>query len=61
VKLHDLYSSIIIRVISRIMRLAGHVVRIGGKRNAFRVLVGKPEAETTWKTYAWIGDNIKIP
>jgi hypothetical protein len=25
------------------MRWAGHVARIGGKRNAYRLLVGKPE------------------
>jgi hypothetical protein len=44
-KLNDLYSSPnIIRVIrSRIMRLAGHVARIGNRRVAYRVLVGRPE------------------
>jgi hypothetical protein len=44
-ELHDLYSSpSIIRIIkaSRI-RWAGHVARMGEKRNAYRLLVGKPE------------------
>jgi hypothetical protein len=44
-ELHDLYSSpSIIRIIkaSR-MRWAGHVTRVGEKRNAYRLLVGKPE------------------
>jgi hypothetical protein len=43
-ELHNLYSSpIIIRIIkSRSMRWAGHVARIGKKRNVYRLLVGKP-------------------
>jgi hypothetical protein len=43
-KLHNLYSSpSIIRIIkSRRMRWAGHVTRMGEKRNAYRLLVGKP-------------------
>jgi hypothetical protein len=43
-ELHDLYSSpSIIRIMkSRRMRWAGHVARMGEKRNAYR-LVGKPE------------------
>jgi hypothetical protein len=52
-ELRDLYSSpSIIRIIkSRMMRLAGHVARKGEKRNAYRLLVGKPEEkETTRKT-----------
>jgi hypothetical protein len=46
-ELHDLYSSpSIIRIIkSRRMRLAGHVVRMWEKRNAYRLLVGKPEGK----------------
>jgi hypothetical protein len=44
-ELRDLYSSpSIIRIIkSRGMRRAGHVARMGEKRNAYRLLVGKPE------------------
>jgi hypothetical protein len=46
-ELRDLYSSpSIIRIIkSRRMRWAGHIARIGEKRNAYRVLVGKPEGK----------------
>jgi hypothetical protein len=42
-----LYSSpSIIRIIkSRRMRWAGHVARTGEKRNAYRLLVGKPEGK----------------
>jgi hypothetical protein len=41
----DLYSSLsIIRTIkARRMKWVGHVARIGEKRNAYRLLVGKPE------------------
>jgi hypothetical protein len=44
-ELHNLYSSpCIIRIIkARRMRWAGHVPRMGEKRNAYRLLVGKPE------------------
>jgi hypothetical protein len=44
-ELHDLYPSpSIIRIIkARRMRWAGHVARMGEKRNAYRFLVGKPE------------------
>jgi hypothetical protein len=44
-ELNDLYSSPnIIRVIkSRRMRWAGHVARMGEKRSAYRILVGRPE------------------
>jgi hypothetical protein len=46
-ELHDLYSSpSIIRIIkSRRMRWAGHVTRMGEKRNAYRLLAGKPEGK----------------
>jgi hypothetical protein len=44
-ELRDLYSSpSIIRIIkSRRMRWAGHVARMGERRNAYRLLVVKPE------------------
>jgi hypothetical protein len=46
-ELRDLYSSpSIIRMMkSRKMRWAGHVARMGEKRNAYRLLVGKPEGK----------------
>jgi hypothetical protein len=46
-ELRDLYSSpSIIRIIkSRRMSWAGHVARMGEKRNAYRLLVGKPEGK----------------
>jgi hypothetical protein len=44
-ELHNLYSSpSIIRIIKwRRMKWAGHVARMGEKRNVYRLLVGKPE------------------
>jgi hypothetical protein len=43
-ELHDLYSSrSIIRIMKPRMRWVGHVARMGEKRNAYRLLVGKPE------------------
>jgi hypothetical protein len=46
-ELHNLYSSPSInRIIkSRRMRWAGHVARMGEKRNVYRLLVGKPEGK----------------
>jgi hypothetical protein len=46
-ELRDLYSSpSIIRIIkSRRMRWAGHVTRMWEKRNAYRLLVRKPEGK----------------
>jgi hypothetical protein len=38
-----LAESNIIRMIKSRMRWAGHVARMGAKRNAYRILVGKPE------------------
>jgi hypothetical protein len=62
-ELRDLYSSPnIIRIImARRMRRAGHVARMGEKRNAYRLLVGKPEGNRTLGTprHSWV-DNIKM-
>jgi hypothetical protein len=46
-ELHNLYSSPnIIRMIkSRRIRWAGHEARMGEKRNAYRILVGKSEGK----------------
>jgi hypothetical protein len=46
-ELHNLYASLnIIMVIkSRRNRWAGHVVRMGDMRNAYNILVGKPEGK----------------
>jgi hypothetical protein len=46
-ELRDLYSSpSIVRIIkSRRMRWVGHVERMGEKRNAYILLVGKPEGK----------------
>jgi hypothetical protein len=53
-ELNDLYSSpTILRVIvSRRMRWAGHVARIGDGRGVYRVLVGKPGKEITGESQA---------
>jgi hypothetical protein len=62
-ELHNLYSSpSIIRIIkSRRIRWAGHVARMGEKRNMYRLLVGKPEAKRPLgrPRRMWI-DNIKM-
>jgi hypothetical protein len=62
-ELHNLYSSPrIIRIIkSRRMRWVGHVARMGKKRNAYRLLVVKPERKRTLgrPRCRWI-DNIKM-
>jgi hypothetical protein len=44
-ELHNLYSSpdIIRKIKSKRMRWAGHVVRMGDERKAYKVLMGKPE------------------
>jgi hypothetical protein len=46
---------------SRRMRWAGHVARIGEKRNAYRILVGTPEGKRSLErlTRKWV-DNIKM-
>jgi hypothetical protein len=62
-KLRDLYSSqSIIRIIkSRRMRRAGHVARMGEKRNAYRLLVGKSEGKRPLgkPRRRWV-DNIRM-
>jgi hypothetical protein len=52
-ELHNLYSS-------RRMRWAGHVARMGEKRNLYRLFVGKPEGKRPLgrPRRRWI-DNIK--
>jgi hypothetical protein len=57
-ELRDFYSSLsIIRIIkSRRMRWAGHVAQMGEKRNAYRLLVGKPLGRPRRR---WV-DNIKM-
>jgi hypothetical protein len=46
-ELHNLYSSpsIIIVIMSRRMRWAGHAARMGERRNAYRILVGNPDGK----------------
>jgi hypothetical protein len=62
-ELHNLYCSpSIIRMMkSRRIRGAGHVARMGTKRNTFRILVGKPEGKRPVgrPRRSWVG-NIKI-
>jgi hypothetical protein len=62
-ELHSLYSSpsIIIMIISRMMRWVGHVARMGKKRNAYRILVGKSEGKRPLgrPRRKWM-DNIKM-
>jgi hypothetical protein len=62
-ELHDLYSSpSIIRIIkSRRMRWVGRVSRMGEKRIAYRLLVGKPEGKRPLvrSRRRWV-DNIRM-
>jgi hypothetical protein len=62
-ELHSLYSSSsTIRIIkSRMMRWAGHVARMGEKRNSYKILVGKSEGKRLLgrPRRRWV-DNIKM-
>jgi hypothetical protein len=62
-ELHNLYSSPnIIRMIkSRRMIWVGYVARMGERRNAYRILVGKPEGRRPLRRprRRWV-DNIKM-
>jgi hypothetical protein len=62
-ELRDLYSSpsVIGIIKSRRMRWAGHVARMGKKRNAYRLLVGKPEGKRPLgrPRRRWV-DNIRM-
>jgi hypothetical protein len=62
-ELRDLYSlpSIISIMKSRRMRWAGHVARMGEKRNTYRLLVGKPEGKRSIgrPRCRWV-DNIRM-
>jgi hypothetical protein len=62
-ELHDLHSSpSIIRIMkARRMRWAGHVARMWEKRNAYRLLVGKPEGRRPLgrPRCRWV-DNIRM-
>jgi hypothetical protein len=62
-ELCDLYSSpSLFRIIkSRRIRWAGHVVRMGEKRNVYRLLVGKPEGKRPLERpkRRWVG-NIRM-
>jgi hypothetical protein len=52
---------IIRKIKSRRMRWAGHVACMGNKRNAYRILVGKPEGKSTLGRirHRW-EDNIRM-
>jgi hypothetical protein len=62
-ELHNLYSSsnIIRKNKSRGVRRAGHVARMGEKRNAYRILVKKPKGKSSVRRprRRWV-DNIKM-
>jgi hypothetical protein len=62
-ELHNLYSwpNIIRMIKSRRMKWAGHVALMGEKRNAYRILVGKPEGKRPLgrPRLSWVG-NIKM-
>jgi hypothetical protein len=62
-ELRDLYSSPSkIRIIKLTrMRWSGHVARMGEKRNAYRLLVGKPEGKRPLgRPRRWWVDNVRM-
>jgi hypothetical protein len=61
-ELHNLYSSPIIIIIIKLrMRWAGHVARMGEKRNMYRLLVGKLEGKRPLRRPRHrLIDNIKM-
>jgi hypothetical protein len=62
-ELHDLYSSSSITrmIMSMRMKWVGNVARIGEKRNAYKLLVGKPEGKRPLgrPRRRWV-DNIRM-
>jgi hypothetical protein len=44
---------------ARRVRWEGHVARMGEKRNAYRIWVGKPEGKRPRRRLSWV-DNIEI-
>ena len=58
-ELYDLYfpPHNIWAINSRTMSWAGHVARMGGRRGAYRVLVGRSEGKRplSLKTWGWMG------
>jgi hypothetical protein len=62
-ELHNLYSlpSIIRMIKQRRMGWAGHVARMGGKRSAYRILVGKREGQRSLRKHRRMWEcNIKV-
>jgi hypothetical protein len=60
-ELHNVYSSPnMIRIKSRRMRWAGNIAQMGETRNAYRILVGKPEGKRPLRRprRRWL-DNMK--
>jgi hypothetical protein len=60
-ELHNLYSLLNRMIKSKRMKWAGHVARIGEKRNAYGILVRKPEGKRSLgrPRRRWV-DSIKI-
>jgi hypothetical protein len=58
-KLHNEELRNLYLIKSRRMSWAGHVARMGAKRNAYSILVGKPEGKRPLGRHWWV-DNIKM-